>query len=408
MHAQFDSLGWQGTADNPRFHFLRAMGRIALLVVLLVYGFPGNAAPAPFLVNIVIENDMDANSQITVVNGDRVKVSFEVIDPEKLLNKGDKIQLLRVDGNSIVSSASRGRKNSGSVSLPVKKTADEALYVRYIRKGKDGQVLDIVSHPDDPDHVPLLSLAKLNSAELTRGLYAAEIGKQRRVSEECTGGKAIGKIHSDGTVDCATGAGLARTLIVSPAGDGSDSAQNGAALLDALDFLGSVIPAPGATNPWLIKIEPGIYDIGTTVLNMMPHVDIEGSGLYTTRIKGEQSGGPGVVILVNNAELRFLTVENERDDVVQVTRGVTVSGTSARMTHVRVISLGTRGQALVILSNQEATVRDSILIGDQALGVVGTGNIISTQLDGPSGAAGLFRCLGVFDENFSPLDSACK
>jgi len=202
---------------------------------------------------------------------------------------------------------------------------------------------------------------------------------------------------------------LSRTLVVAPVGDGSDAASNGVELLEALSFLGSGSLPPGPTNPWLIKLEPGIYNVGTTVVSMLSYVDIEGSGLMTTRITGSQTGCPGVVILAGNSELRFLSIENSANDAALVTRGVTVEGTTGQISHVPIISEGQHGQGLVILSSREATVRDSILIGSTvSLAVVGTGNIVSTQLDGPVGSAGVFRCVGTYDENFTALSATCN
>src|SRR5262249_32427162 len=53
----------------------------------------------------------------------------------------------------------------------------------------------------------------------------------------------------------------ARTVVVSPVGT---PAQNGTALLNAM----SGITTATATNPWLVHIEPGIYDTGIQALNM--------------------------------------------------------------------------------------------------------------------------------------------
>ncbi len=68
-----------------------------------------------------------------------------------------------------------------------------------------------------------------------------------------------------------------------------------------------------STNPYLVKIMPGIYDIGTSALVMKEYVDIEGSGEAVTRIQGSvdaPSEDTGVIEGASNAELRFLTVES--------------------------------------------------------------------------------------------------
>ena len=72
---------------------------------------------------------------------------------------------------------------------------------------------------------------------------------------------------------------------------------------------------PSATNPCLLKIMPGVYDIGTSTVVMQPYIDIEGSGQNVTVITGTVSSGSlpstnGVVNGANNAEIRFLTVKN--------------------------------------------------------------------------------------------------
>jgi len=69
--------------------------------------------------------------------------------------------------------------------------------------------------------------------------------------------------------------------------------------------------SPSATTPCLLKIMPGVYDIGSSDVMMRSYIDIEGSGENVTRIKGNIVDSLlGVVNGANNAELRFLTVEH--------------------------------------------------------------------------------------------------
>ncbi len=144
--------------------------RLAAAAMLL---FAGNAH-AVIEVGLAIENDLDQNGNITVINGSRVSVAYTVIeDTDNDLNKKDKIQLLRVDDDSIVDQVERGKKKTGTVSLQVNESEAESLYVRYVRKGKAATEITRVSHPDDPDYTPLLSIARANTADLTIGLNAA-------------------------------------------------------------------------------------------------------------------------------------------------------------------------------------------------------------------------------------------
>jgi hypothetical protein len=96
-----------------------------------------------------------------------------------------------------------------------------------------------------------------------------------------------------------------RTVLVSPVP--GDPVASGTALRNAL----AGISSPSATNRWLLKIEPGTYDIAGTSLAMRAYVDVEGSGIEaTTILNGNPSGLESVTIFgADNAELRFLTVQ---------------------------------------------------------------------------------------------------
>jgi hypothetical protein len=97
-----------------------------------------------------------------------------------------------------------------------------------------------------------------------------------------------------------------RTVEVSPI-EGGTTSQNGAALLAALGGIGTA----SAANPFLLKIEPGIYDVGGTPVVMKQFVDIEGSGEGVTYIRGlgGATATDGVLRGIDNAEVRFLTVQ---------------------------------------------------------------------------------------------------
>ena len=86
------------------------------------------------------------------------------------------------------------------------------------------------------------------------------------------------------------GGNYVRTVVVSPVlvGGVPDPVASGTALLAALD---GIIGASDA-DPWLIKIEPGIYDLGTDTLSMKPYVHIEGSGeeVVTTITSASETG----------------------------------------------------------------------------------------------------------------------
>ena len=69
-------------------------------------------------------------------------------------------------------------------------------------------------------------------------------------------------------------------------------AQNGAALLDAMAGITTNSPS----NPFLMQIGPGTFDIGAATLNLKPWVSVEGSGLTVTYIMGEARANPAAVV----------------------------------------------------------------------------------------------------------------
>ena len=95
------------------------------------------------------------------------------------------------------------------------------------------------------------------------------------------------------------------TIVV---GAASTPTANGTALKAAVAAAANEASSDAA---WLVKVEPGIYDLGTDQLAMAPWVDIEGSGINGTVIQGSGtfSSGDSVIKGANNAELRDLTVK---------------------------------------------------------------------------------------------------
>ncbi|MBI4332183.1 MAG: hypothetical protein HY673_12970 [Chloroflexi bacterium] len=112
---------------------------------------------------------------------------------------------------------------------------------------------------------------------------------------------------------------------------GTDT-QNGTALLNAL----ASITTASATNTWLLKIEPGTYDLGSSSLGMKEWVDIEGSGELATKIKSSDV----VIWGTNNAELRFLTAESAGGASA---KAIWIANASPRLTHITARALASGG-----------------------------------------------------------------
>jgi hypothetical protein len=146
-----------------------------------------------------------------------------------------------------------------------------------------------------------------------------------------------------------------KTVVVKPVGTAS---QNGTELLNAL----AGISGASSSNRFLLKIEPGIYNIGGSSVVMQPYVDIEGSGETATRI---ESTGYGVstqatVIAANNSELRSLTVVSDAGGVSPYAIAVLSNTASPILIHVSMIATsGTMGTFAFMSINGSSTAIDN-------------------------------------------------
>ncbi len=122
-----------------------------------------------------------------------------------------------------------------------------------------------------------------------------------------------------------------------------DLEANGTALLAALKGFS---PDPSPENRWLVKLEPGIYDVGSKPVSMRDYVDVEGSGIIATTIRGSVAPPDGnrlggLVEGASHAELRHLTVTCESRRSAESCQGLSLDTASPRVTRVRFLILGT-------------------------------------------------------------------
>ena len=91
-------------------------------------------------------------------------------------------------------------------------------------------------------------------------------------------------------------------------------AQSGGDYTDPVAAINQVAAwcgTPMASNPCLIKVMPGVYDIGNNSLQMQEYVDLEGVGEYTTTITGTGGGQYYLHVIggAANSEIRNLTID---------------------------------------------------------------------------------------------------
>jgi hypothetical protein len=215
------------------------------------------------------------------------------------------------------------------------------------------------------------------------------------------------------------------------ASDGSpDATASGTALLNAV----AAIPtsgndAPSSTNPWLVRVGPGVFDLSGAGLVLPSWVNLDGAGDGTTKITSNNnqlyviSQAAGGINLVSNVYLSNFNAGTH-------TYGVVANGLNLTLDHV-FINCG-NGLVTVALSNSGAqtTVYDSIIgSGGYGLYVDGGGpvSMYRTQLSSSlanvynfAGAVinlaysqvpgalsnfgpGVFHCIGNFNDTLAPV-----
>ncbi len=101
----------------------------------------------------------------------------------------------------------------------------------------------------------------------------------------------------------------------------SDGSPNATASGDALRTAVAAIPTtgndvPGSTNHWLVKIGPGLYNLGSSALNVPGYVDLEGSGVETTTLTGSAQT-TGTIWAHGRNAIRNMSIENSGSGVNQ-------------------------------------------------------------------------------------------
>jgi hypothetical protein len=126
------------------------------------------------------------------------------------------------------------------------------------------------------------------------------------------------------------------TVYVSPV-TGNPTAS-GTALLNAL----AGITGASAADPYVIKVDPGVYNLGSTPLVMKPYVDIEGSGQTSTSIQGpgnsDSSYTTAIIKGASAAELRNLQVVSQGSGQISSVGIYVPSGVNTSIRDVTVIA----------------------------------------------------------------------
>ncbi len=179
-------------------------------------------------------------------------------------------------------------------------------------------------------------------------------------------------------------------------GSGSSPTENGKALLSAREIISN--SNPSAANPYLIKLEPGNYDLGNQSLTLLPFLDLEGSGEGTTVISstvGQATNqfNKATLIAASNSETRFLQVTNFGSNPFQAGVLIPASATNVRFIHLTATTSGS-SDTNVALYNQAGTINvtnsnfNSILSDSGSYGIyndAGTINLANSTINASNG-----------------------
>ena len=140
-------------------------------------------------------------------------------------------------------------------------------------------------------------------------------------------------------------------------------AKSGGDFANPLDAVASITNAT-ETNPWVIQVMPGVYDLGGGALVLKPYVHLRGMGAASSKIVGN-------VVANNDNEVSFLSIENYSNGASYGNvEGLTLGGT-ARATHVSIKVGGAQGHNLAVVvwqGNPTITDVNAEVVGNAAMG----------------------------------------
>jgi hypothetical protein len=222
---------------------------------------------------------------------------------------------------------------------------------------------------------------------------------------------------------------------------GGDYTNPVAAINDIAAWCGE----PSSTNPCLVKIMPGIYDLGAGSVGLAPFVNLEGSGENITRLIYNGSNGGVFIGASTDSEIRMLTLDVYAGSGYSPT-GIQIGvadftgapvGNPVRVTNVTINSTGPGYLRGINIYNRSPII-DNVTINSAWNGIEGLSNYPSiytsnpivknsrinasvsgiyldlasiilkyTEISAPyaigAGRPLSFKCIGVYDGNLDPI-----
>jgi len=149
-------------------------------------------------------------------------------------------------------------------------------------------------------------------------------------------------------------------------------AKSGGDKTNPIDAVNSITDA-SASKPYLIKVMPGVYDLGTASLVMKPYVHLEGSGdssvITSAIVNTDRQCFLGTVKMANNSTVKNISIKNSggagADNLTYI--GVVFSDVKTALESVSVYSGSDNlpaGEAIAVCSrgaSADATLNNVIL-----------------------------------------------
>ncbi|WP_162925905.1 hypothetical protein [Isoalcanivorax indicus] len=164
---------------------------------------------------------------------------------------------------------------------------------------------------------------------------------------------------------------------------GASDTVSGSLLLDALDpaSLSAINGAPSASNQYLVRLAPGVFNIGGSAATLSPHVYIQGAGPGATRITGN---GSNTVILANNSGVSDVTLAATGSATgAAPLRATSIANASVTNVEILVGGTGTSVQPGIAVSGASLLVRNSRILHNlsgntqASLSIAGSNSVVN-------------------------------